>query len=239
MAVSRRSGLLPPRVVQTTSVDRVEAKLVDEAKHGRPGVQRVAGDRERDSPVRAFRSAVLQKALGEDAVERLDHGPPDLLRDPLAVEHAAVDRIDAAIAQLRMVVADIDHDDAVRHVREQPPRKAGDGLRWDREEDDLSGVDGVDDGSGRRADVSGQGRQAFRSPRVRDRDAVAQPDEAARKHRPHASCADDSDAHGLILPNQRCPCPPCRELSCGEAPGNRGAGEPDLSSSRMASARRD
>jgi hypothetical protein len=38
-AVSRRSGLLPPGVVQITSVDRVEAKIVHEAKHCRFGVQ--------------------------------------------------------------------------------------------------------------------------------------------------------------------------------------------------------
>jgi hypothetical protein len=50
-------------------------------------------------------------------LKRLDHGTPDLLRDPLAVKHAPVDRIDAAIAKLRVVVAGIDHDDAARHVR--------------------------------------------------------------------------------------------------------------------------
>jgi len=42
-AVSRRSGLLPPGVVQTTAVDRVEAEIVDEAKHRAPGVRRIAG----------------------------------------------------------------------------------------------------------------------------------------------------------------------------------------------------
>src|SRR5258706_6891843 len=115
-AVSRRSGLLPPGVVQITTVNRVEAKIVDEAKHYRLGVQGIAGDREGDPPVRSFRNALLEKALGEDIVERLDHGTPDLLRDPLAVKHASVDRIDAAIAKLWMVVADIDHDDAVRSV---------------------------------------------------------------------------------------------------------------------------
>ena len=107
-AVGRRSGLLPPGVVQITTVDRVEAKIVDEAKHCCLGVRRIAGDRESDPPLRSPRNALLEKALGEDVVERLDHGTPDLLRDPLAVEHAAVDRIDAAIAKLGMVVADID-----------------------------------------------------------------------------------------------------------------------------------
>ena len=42
---------------------------------------------------------------------------PDLLRDPLAVRHALVYRVDAAIAKLGMIVADVDDDDAARHAR--------------------------------------------------------------------------------------------------------------------------
>ena len=151
LAVGRRSGLLPPGVVQITHVDRVEAKIVDKAKHCCPGVRRIAGDRESYPPRRSPRNALFEKALVRNVVERLDHGTPDLLRDPLAVQQAPVDRVDAAIAKLRMVVADIDHDDAVRNVRKQVPRKIGNGLRWDREDDDFSGFCGVDDGNGRRA----------------------------------------------------------------------------------------
>src|SRR5713226_7460602 len=51
-AVSRRSGLLPPGVVQITTVQGVEAKIVDEAKHCCLGVKRIAGDRERYPPRR-------------------------------------------------------------------------------------------------------------------------------------------------------------------------------------------
>ncbi len=47
-----------------------------------------------------------------------------MLRNPLAIGHAPVHRIDATIAKLRMVVADID-DDAARYVRKQCPRKIG------------------------------------------------------------------------------------------------------------------
>jgi hypothetical protein len=43
-AVSRRSGLLPPGVVQITTVDRVEAKIVNKAKHCRLGIQRIASN---------------------------------------------------------------------------------------------------------------------------------------------------------------------------------------------------
>ena len=120
---------------------------------------------------------------------------PDLLRDPLAIGHAAVDRIDAAIAKLGMVVADIDDDDAAGYVRKQRPRKIGDGLRWDRDDDDFSGFGGVDNGNGRRADLGRQRCQALWSSRVRNRDVMAALGEAARKYPSHASSADDSDSH--------------------------------------------
>src|SRR6202035_1751809 len=103
--VSRRSGLLPPGVVQLTTVDGVEAEIVDEAKHCCFGVRRIAGDRESDPSRHSSQNSLLAKARGEDVVERLDHGTAELLRDPLAVEHAAVDRVDAAVAELRVVVA--------------------------------------------------------------------------------------------------------------------------------------
>ena len=108
LAVSRRSRLLPPGVVQISTIDGVEAEIVDEAKHCCLGGQRIAGDREGDPSLRSLRSALFEKAFGEDVVEGLDHGMPDLLRDPLAIERAAVNHLDAAIAKLGMVVADID-----------------------------------------------------------------------------------------------------------------------------------
>ena len=43
-AVSRRSGLLPPGVVQITTVHGGEAKIVDEVKHRCLGLKRIAGD---------------------------------------------------------------------------------------------------------------------------------------------------------------------------------------------------
>ena len=120
---------------------------------------------------------------------------PDLLRDPLAVEHAPVDHGDVAIAKLGMIVADIDDDDAARYVGKQPPRKVGDGLRRDRKDDDVRGLGGVDNGSGRCAELGRQGGQALRSLRVRNRDAMAEPDEVPREDPSHAACADDSDSH--------------------------------------------
>jgi hypothetical protein len=195
LAVSRRSWLLPPGIIQITTVDRIEAKIVDEAKHCCLGVQRIAEYRESDPPLRSPRKAFFEKAFGEDVIEGLDHGAPDLLRDPLAIEHAAFDRIDAAIAKLGMVVANIDDDDAARYVRKHRARKISDGLRWDRDDDDFSGFGSVDNGNGRRADLRRQPGQTVRSSRVRNQDVMATLGKVARKYLSHASGADDSDSH--------------------------------------------
>src|SRR4029077_8706287 len=96
---------------------------------------------------------------------------------------------------LGIVVAGIDHDDAARHVRKQPPRKLGDGLLWDRDDDDFSGFGGGDNGNGRRADLSRQRGQALRSSRVRNRDVMAELGEVARKCPSNVSSTDDSDSH--------------------------------------------
>src|SRR6187401_2087494 len=77
-AVGRCARLLPPGVGHSTSVDRIEAEFVDEAQHSVPRLRRIAGNRKRDAPRRSPRNALLEQAPGEDAVERLDHGTPDL-----------------------------------------------------------------------------------------------------------------------------------------------------------------
>ena len=87
------------------------------------------------------------------------------------------------------------HDDAARHVRKQPPRKIGDGLRRDGDDDNLCCLGGAGNGNGRRADSGRQRGPALRSPRVRDRDLVAEPGEEAGKCASHGSGADDSDFH--------------------------------------------
>src|SRR6185436_4870973 len=192
LTVSRRSGLLPPRVVQITAVDRIGAEFVDEAKNYGLGVRRITGDRKSYPPRRSPRNTLLAKALGVDVVESFDHGTPQVLRDPLAVEHASLDRIDAAIAKLRIVVAGINHDDAARHVRKQSPGKIGDGLFRDRDDDDFSGFGGIDNGNGGRADLGRQRGQTLRSSRVRNGDLMAKPGEVARECPADVSRADDS-----------------------------------------------
>src|SRR5439155_5948639 len=71
-AVGRRSGLLSPGVVQVTTVDRVEAELVDQAKHWGLRLCSITGNREGNAARRSRRNALFAKAPGVDAVECLD-----------------------------------------------------------------------------------------------------------------------------------------------------------------------
>src|SRR5262245_42923057 len=71
-AVGRRSGSLPPGVIEITVVDRVEAEIVDKAEHHRSGGGRIAGDREGCPAGSSLRNAFREKAAGEDRVECLD-----------------------------------------------------------------------------------------------------------------------------------------------------------------------
>jgi hypothetical protein len=153
LTVRRRSWLLPPRVVQPTTVDWVKAEIVDQAEHRVPGVQWMSGDRESDPPHGSRRRSFLEKTVRENVVEGLKHRVSELLRDPLALEQAAVDCIDAAVAKLRVVVAGIDHDDAAVCFRKKPAWESGDGFCRNRDDHDVSGSGGLEDGRGRRTDL--------------------------------------------------------------------------------------
>jgi hypothetical protein len=93
-----------------------------------------------------------------------------------------------------MVVADIDDDNAALDVRQQLPRKTGDGLRRNGQ-DDFCGVDGVENGNGHRADLDRQRGQAPTSFRVRNRDVMTEPGEVLRKCPSHAYSTHNSDSH--------------------------------------------
>jgi hypothetical protein len=75
-AVSRRSGLLPPRVVQNSTVDRLEAKIVDEAKHRCLGVRRIAVDRESNPPPRSRGTPFSRRLLAKMLLNALITGYP-------------------------------------------------------------------------------------------------------------------------------------------------------------------
>src|SRR5712692_3183848 len=70
--VAGRIGLDAPPFPQRSSVDRVEAELVEQARHGRLGARIVAGDDKRPAVLRAGRLSVGGDLPGSDMVERLD-----------------------------------------------------------------------------------------------------------------------------------------------------------------------
>ena len=59
---------------------------------------------------RPFFTGQLHQVPGIDIVESLDHRPVQLLRNPSALRHTGLDRIDTAIALARVIVASVyDH----------------------------------------------------------------------------------------------------------------------------------
>jgi hypothetical protein len=92
--------------------------------------------------------------------------------------------------------------------------KIGDGLRWDRDDHELSGFGGIDNGNGRRRDLGCHRGQALRSPGIRNRNLMSKCGEVTRKYRSHAPSADDSNSHVLSpFQNLIASCPPVRMRS--------------------------
>lgn len=96
-------------------------------------------------------------------------------RDPLAVGHAHVDRVDAPVAT-RIVVAGV-YDDGGRAGKEAA-RQLGNSLLGNRDDDDVACACGLLDRRGGRADLGGERRERFRSARVGDADLVSERPEA-------------------------------------------------------------
>jgi hypothetical protein len=123
--------LLAPGFVESTGVDRVEAKLIDQFEHDlfRRGV--VAGYRQRDAARGASGLTIFKQMLRIDVVKYLDHWMSQLLLDPPALRQTGLDRFDSAITLARIIVASID-DDAPDRVREQTGGQFGDVLLGNR-----------------------------------------------------------------------------------------------------------
>ena len=70
--VAGRIALDAPPFLQRTSVDRVEAELVEQVRHRGLGAGVVAGDDQRPAVLRTGRLSVGGDVRGVDVVERLD-----------------------------------------------------------------------------------------------------------------------------------------------------------------------
>jgi hypothetical protein len=76
LTVSRCSGLLPPGVVQVTAVDRIEAKIVDKAKHCCLGVRRIADAGRANRPGVPLGTPFSRRLLAKMSLNALAKGRP-------------------------------------------------------------------------------------------------------------------------------------------------------------------
>src|SRR5437899_5924820 len=114
LGVDRRTGLLPPGLVQTAGIDAIKAQFFDELQNDGLGCVVIARNWQGDARGRACRPAQFEKMSGVNVVERFDHRPANLLLDPAALRQARLDRLDAAVALAWVIVG----------YRRQPPGPA-------------------------------------------------------------------------------------------------------------------
>ena len=76
---------MTPGLIQGASIDPVESEFIDKLQDDGFSRGVIARYRKRDSPRRAFGLAQLQQVFSIDVVERLNHRPVQLLRNPAAL----------------------------------------------------------------------------------------------------------------------------------------------------------
>lgn len=92
--VHRCPGLLAPRLVKGTVVDRVKPEIVDQRHDLCFGAEIVAGDRQRDTVFRSGGASILEQMFGVDVIERLDDRAADLFCNPAALGNSILNRLD-------------------------------------------------------------------------------------------------------------------------------------------------
>src|SRR4029077_4588737 len=107
LGVDRRTGLLPPGLVQTAGIDAIKAQFFDELQNDGLGCVVIARNWQGDAPGRTCRPAQFEEVSGVNGIERFDHRPAKLLLDPPALRQACLDRLDAAVALVWVIVAGI------------------------------------------------------------------------------------------------------------------------------------
>src|SRR5207302_6896617 len=70
LGVDRRTGLLPPGLVQTAGIDAIKAQFFDELQNDGLGCVVIARNWQGDAPGRACRPAQFEKMSGVNVVER-------------------------------------------------------------------------------------------------------------------------------------------------------------------------
>ena len=166
LGVDRRTGLLPPELVQAAGIDAIKAQLFDELQNDGLGCVVIARNWQRDAADRACRPAQLQKVSGVNVIERFDHRPAKLLLDPPALRQARLDRLDATVALAWVIVAGIDDDHPVRRIGEQTGREVRNILLRNGNHDEIHAANGFWDRYSGRAGIGGQVGERFGASRV-------------------------------------------------------------------------
>jgi len=174
LGVDRRTGLLPPGLVQTAGIDAIKAQFFDELQNNGLGCVVIARNWQGDAPGRACRPAQFEKMSGVNVVERFDHRPANLLLDPAALRQARLDRLDAAVALARVIVAGIDDNHPVRRIGEQTGREVRNILLRNGNHDEIHAANGFWDRHSGRAGFGGQVGERFGTSRVCYKNLVSQ-----------------------------------------------------------------
>jgi hypothetical protein len=136
--VHRRSGLLPPRLVEPAGVDRVEAEILHEPHHHSLGARVIPRDRKRDPAPRPLRLVPRSQTLSPNVVEGLHDRSAQSIRDPAALGLPALDLLNQAVTMSGVVVPGIRHDDIPGNAVEQSLRQIADAPFGNGHDDDVA-----------------------------------------------------------------------------------------------------
>ena len=125
--VNRRTRLLAPGLIEAARINTIEAKLIDKLHYNGFSCAVIACYGQGDPPRCAIGPPQLHQVSGIDIVESLDHRPVQLLRNPSALRHTSLDRIDTAIALARVIVASVYNHYITERCCEQIARQR---LAW-------------------------------------------------------------------------------------------------------------
>ena len=139
-AVNRGAGLLAPGLREGAGIHAVESELVQELDHDALGPFVVARHGQCIAPRAAGRAAEIHQVLGIDIIERLDHGPAQLLLDPLAFGDPVLDFVDAAIAFARIVITGVDDHHVAGDAGKQVFRQIADLRLGNRDHHHTAGA---------------------------------------------------------------------------------------------------
>src|SRR6266568_7566975 len=108
-AISRRSGLLPPGLIERTSIDRIKTSIVHKCHDELLRLEVVTRHSDGQTIWRSFGTTKFCERIRQNIVKGLDDRTAELPRYPNALCHSFIDLRDPRIAHSWIVVAGIDN----------------------------------------------------------------------------------------------------------------------------------